>query len=1259
MAGGGYIVLIVTIYIHSEHILSSTWKIPMEQYMLLVIVTAAITVSHDVKQCVTYVSNSTGNATTAPDCCCSNDTLIHCATLSDAIECVNDSNIVIYISEDNSSLQSLGSNTGGIIQDVTNISIIGPPGNAGLSQAINCNHSWIKVENVTNFIMDNVKFLNCGRDSIPSFHFNNCHGITLTRFELWNSTALSMTSNTGAITIQSSHIVNCINKIGQGGGMAIYFNGPYSFNITLTIRNTFILHNKLPMHQDTPPTEGGGIYLSLNSTTNVIVNMVHVTVAGNSAILGGGMLIIFNENATNNEVILSHIHCELNEHNSNTISQKSRGGGLRVVYNTHPSAGGNSLTIDHSQFESNVATVGSGLSLVSNYVTHKHLQNTVTISHTSMSDNTGSIGMALHAEAIDDDFVNGGYLTLLVIDNYKVRSNSNSLSTQNKVRGMGAVYTEKVPLILKGYNNFESNRGTALAVSSTYVHFMNNSDTKFTSNTGTHGGAMALVNNGHMIVGIDVKIQFNNNTAYLKGAAIYSASYGEANLPTYHKNSCFVRLTDEASTTNISFINNTIVGNNQPHSGHQHSAIYLPSFQPCTKPHPGNVSIFSGKEWFFSGSNSSISVTTAASHLSTSGQYRTVTVVPGQQTQLPLNVTNDEGDDVTLSTPLLAYFPTNNAVLSTESQYLSNGSVVAYKIPGITNTSLIVQTLDTKYIFESIDVTFAPCPPAFQEVQTDNGGISCRCLESFDNNIKCDGNNAKIYVPYCIGYDTSNNKTAYSYLYIVCPYMRFSATRYMYHYYQLPSSVSDLFSTLCSSTNRGGQFCSECANSSLGVSVTSIDHRCVPCPHDAVKLNWLLYGLATFIPTTLLFLVITICSINLTSGSMNTYILYCQAIMLPENVVKFLSYVYADSGVHSHYYALLLLPMSIWGLEYVEAIVPPLCLHPALKTIHVYALEYVAALYPLCLILATYCLIELHDRGCRLVVTIWKPFKKCLRRWRKTWNTKRSIIDVFAAFLLLSYTKFANVTISLLIPNPVYNSSGHITGYRTLADSSVHYNSPEHRPFIFMASVVLVFIVILPPLFLFLYPFRVCERLFSRWRRWRPWLGVMAFVDTFNGSFKDGTNGTYDYRWFASFYFITRILAIITRVLSWNIPIQHLVQLIISTTAASIIALVQPHKNTVYNRLDVAIFLVLTTVIGYTGSYSMTDSSNLAIDVSYAFIIYLPPMCLAIYLAWVLIKRVLLMTIIKSLYNRTEMDPLLETHESLGFPDRLLNPEGY
>ena len=129
----------------------------------------------------------------------------------------------------------------------------------------------------------------------------------------------------------------------------------------------------------------------------------------------------------------------------------------------------------------------------------------------------------------------------------------------------------------------------------------------------------------------------------------------------------------------------------------------------------------------------------------------------------------------------------------------------------------------------------------------------------------------------------------------------------------------------------------------------------------------------------------------------------------------------------------------------------------------------------------------------------------------------------------------------------------------------------------------------------------------------------MAFVNTFNDSLKNGTNGTYDYRWFAS-YFIVRMLSIITQVFSWNIPIQHLVQLIVFTTAASIITLVQPHKNTVYNRLDVA--------ISYAGFYSMTDSyndDNPALEISIAFFILLPPICLAAYVMWVLGKKAVFM----------------------------------
>ena len=83
-------------------------------------------------------------------------------------------------------------------------------------------------------------------------------------------------------------------------------------------------------------------------------------------------------------------------------------------------------------------------------------------------------------------------------------------------------------------------------------------------------------------------------------------------------------------------------------------------------------------------------------------------------------------------------------------------------------------------------------------------------------------------------------------------------------------------------------------------------------------------------------------------------------------------------------------------------------------------------------------------------------------------------------------------------------------------------------------------------------------------------------------------------------------------------------------------------------------------MIGYAGFYSITDSynnDNPALEISYAFFIFLPPICLAAYVMWVLGKKVLFMLKQRPLTN-IEIVPLLQ-EESLGFSDRLLNPEEY
>ena len=45
-------------------------------------------------------------------------------------------------------------------------------------------------------------------------------------------------------------------------------------------------------------------------------------------------------------------------------------------------------------------------------------------------------------------------------------------------------------------------------------------------------------------------------------------------------------------------------------------------------------------------------------------------------------------------------------------------------------------------------------------------------------------------------------------------------------------------------------------------------------------------------------------------------------------------------------------------------------------------------------------------------------------RIRREWYIRKSLVDVFATFLLLSYVKILNVSISLLIPTALYNVHG-------------------------------------------------------------------------------------------------------------------------------------------------------------------------------------------------------------------------------------------
>ena len=110
-------------------------------------------------------------------------------------------------------------------------------------------------------------------------------------------------------------------------------------------------------------------------------------------------------------------------------------------------------------------------------------------------------------------------------------------------------------------------------------------------------------------------------------------------------------------------------------------------------------------------------------------------------------------------------------------------------------------------------------------------------------------------------------------------------------------------------------------------------------------------------------------------------------------------------------------------------------------------------------IVLMYACVELHGHHFRPIVWLWKPFHRCRVNVRRRWDTKASIIDVFATFLLLAYCKLPFVSLYLLGGIKIYYGDGeHVssTSYVVFVDATVHYFREEHLPFAIIAIVILL-----------------------------------------------------------------------------------------------------------------------------------------------------------------------------------------------------------
>ena len=533
-------------------------------------------------------------------------------------------------------------------------------------------------------------------------------------------------------------------------------------------------------------------------------------------------------------------------------------------------------------------------------------------------------------------------------------------------------------------------------------------------------------------------------------------------------------------------------------------------------------------------------------------------------------------------------------------------------------------------------------------------GTVCECGSDLDGVVRCDNTTHQVNVlrQYCMTYSSNDTFLVVGW----CAYS-FHLKAYKYNgnyvYFTIPLNVSQV----CDSFHRNGQLCGKCMNG-FAPPVYSYDPGCVNCTDYSG--NWVKYVSISFLPPTVLFLFVVIFSVSVTSNPLNVYVFVSQMIAVPPCLRMLVGEqtlnVWGQLGISFY---------SVWNLDFFRVLYSPFCLHPKMTTLQALALDYAIAVYPLLLIVITYVLVEMHDNNFRIIVYLWKPFHKYFVHFRREWNIRGSLINAFATFLLLSYVKFLYTSFALLFPTSVFDIHGKpLTKMYLYYDGTLEYFGREHLPFAILALVVFVIFNLFPLLLLLLYPCQCFQRCLN-------YYGIQCqvlhmFMDTFQGSYKDGSNGTRDCRWFAALYLILRIAPLFVFILVGPSKFVLYPLVLLFIVAVFLTAVFHPHKSPFHNAADIFLLLVLISIgisflaldaAVYRNHYTSHATHTLA-----TILLFIPASYLIAFLFYKLFARVRVIQCFQKLCVVMPCNPCQESkvdESSLPWPDRVVHAEDY
>lgn len=1026
-------------------------------------------------------------------------------------------------------------------------------------------------------------------------------------------------SSQNTVVINGSHFTN--NTAFAGEGSFIAFLNSSHHNRVEVIASTFSRN----VQGDFTCGGGQAIYL-MNASNHNSVIVDRCNFISNTAMRGAGMYIQFQDSTSVNT--LSVKKCTFFGNKSpDLVGRKidSGGGGIEAGYyfrETHAPTN-NTVSIISCDFEQNYANFGGGTLLFSSYAFHKNINNSFTLIDCLWKNNSANFGAAidLTSKLTVHNHPPQGILPIPVFSNCTFVRNKviiNETGNYN-ILGKGTFISTDMSAHFKGTTIFDKCNGSAIHMTSGFLIFDEQSDVTFSNNNGSLGGAIDLVGRSSILICDHSRFYFINNSAILNGGAISYFTTDRHSFASFRN--CFIEYigsTSEVSKRDIEFLfigNTATVGNSIHASTVKHCHRHLNN---CTT---DPFELFSCIANFTFPKDD---VNLASYQLATSGVKFNVNqsllplqVIPGKTFIIPITMV-DEFNHLVPSLYQLklggnssSFIPRNYATLfnTTRTRIYGNPGdhveLIVFNKAGLHETEL------------KFNVSIQNCPPGYviMKKSEEEPYNTCYCTYGLYVGTSCNYSafHARLARGYWIGYDKGNIISENSLISGYCPEgfcNQNSNTRYI-----LPSnaSKSEVDQKVCA-IGRTGILCGKCRDN-YSVYYHGWILKCLEntkCSYGPV-----LYIILELLPITIVFILIILFDVPFTSGAANGFVLFCQVIdTLQVQANRFIwmpAPVYILNTVSLRFvYKILSLQFftanDIDGLKFLS-----FCLWKGSTGLDMLAFHYVTLLYSLLLVIVT---VKVMD-----TCNIRKYCCECCFKMRRKRTVRGSITHGLTAFLLLCYSRFAQVSLMILIPGTLHRKHGILARQVVFYDGEIDFLSKTHLFYAVPALIVSVVLFLLP-LLLILYPasYKIFSalgidesKLLGIFCKVMSIENLKPILDSFQSCFKDR------FRFFAGLYFFYRLFAVISFAYTSNLSVFYMIVEVQLVLMLMVHACFQPYKKWWHNAIDAMLFADLAlinalTTFNFGGSYSKNNNRNIGIVTSVqALLICLPGVYMLFY----------------------------------------------